>query len=106
MLTTITTKTGLAPGVALNSLRPFVQEDLVLCHPARGAAHPAPAGGGTAEVQEELGQDARAELKNVIMQVLLLVLWTAMVIVGRREKEWLSIRPLKIRESGRCGAQV
>lgn len=79
----IATKTGLAPGVNLASLRPIVQEGLLL-----SMAPPlAPAGGtppvpststdtvpASAEpmemvVEEELGQEAKAEMKAAVMLV-------------------------------------
>ncbi|CAB1101796.1 unnamed protein product [Ectocarpus sp. CCAP 1310/34] len=73
MMTAIVTKTGLTPGVDLMTLRPFVQSGRLMST-APVAATPTPSsdneGGatGAAEmVAEELGQDAKAEIKIAAM---------------------------------------
>lgn len=75
MFMAITTKTGLAPGVALSSLRPYVEERLTLSE----LAPPAGSGGGTAGLVEGLGEGAvaaaaaavSAEVKAAVMEVLI-----------------------------------
>ena len=69
MYMAITTKTGLAPGVALSSLRPYVEEGLTLSELAPAA------GSGGAGLVEGLGEEAAAavtaEVKAAVMQVLI-----------------------------------
>ncbi|CAM9618424.1 unnamed protein product [Scytosiphon promiscuus] len=84
MIMAIATKTGLAPGVDLASLRPFIQDGLLLSTappfvPAggtprasstntdTGSASPAPVAGTEVTVEENLGQEAKAEIKAAIM---------------------------------------
>lgn len=76
MLMAIATKTGLAAGVDLATLRPYVQEGLMLSGPAAsgpstsvGAVETAAAAGTGAVVEPELGQEALAEIKTVVMLV-------------------------------------
>lgn len=77
MLTAIATKTGLAVGVELATLRPYVQEGLMLSCPPKprpsssvGAeAAAAAAAGKEAAVEQELGQEALAEIKTAVMLV-------------------------------------
>ena len=64
----ITTKTGLAPGVALSSLRPYVEKELTLPE----FAPPVGGGEGTAGPADGAAPAAvAAELKAVVMQVLI-----------------------------------
>lgn len=75
MFMAITTKTGLAPGVALNSLRPYVEKGLTLSE----LAPPASSGGGAAGLVEGLGEGAvaaaaeavSAQVKAAVMEVLI-----------------------------------
>lgn len=75
MFMAITTKTGLAPGVALSSLRPYVEKGLTLS----GLTPPAGVGGGAAGMVGGVGEGAGAAaavaeaavVKNAVMQVLL-----------------------------------
>ncbi|CAN0259794.1 unnamed protein product [Ectocarpus sp. 6 AP-2014] len=73
MMMAIVTKTGLAPGVDLMTLRPFVQSRLLM-PTAPAAATPTPsavnegrATGAAEMVAEELGQEAKAEIKIAAM---------------------------------------
>ena len=79
MFMAITTKTGLAPGVALNSLRPYVEKGLTLSD----LTPPTSSGGNAAGLMGGLGEGAAAaaaaaaaavvsaQVKAAVMEVLI-----------------------------------
>ncbi|CAM9573701.1 unnamed protein product [Ectocarpus fasciculatus] len=73
MMMAIVTKTGLAPGVDLMTLRPFVQSGLLMstvpvaATPTSSSDSVGEATGAAAMVSEELGQEAKAEIKSAVM---------------------------------------
>ncbi|CAN0020567.1 unnamed protein product [Pylaiella littoralis] len=69
MLTAIATKTGLAVGVDLATLRPYVQEGLMLSGTiaSRPNTSVGAAVGAEAVVEQELGPEALAEIKTAVM---------------------------------------
>lgn len=75
MMMAIVTKTGLAPGVDLMTLRPFVQSGLLMstapvaATPTSSSDSVGEATGAAAMVSEELGQEAKAEIKSAAMVV-------------------------------------
>lgn len=78
MLTAIATKTGLAVGVDLATLRPYVQEGLMLSGTiaSRPNTSVGAAVGAEAVVEQELGPEALAEIKTAVMLVRVSVLET------------------------------